>query len=833
MTTSFSCLLTAKKNISEIKGTLSNATIDNQGPKGNTSVHITGADDSFVSFGTEIGQFGSNDFTVAFWVQTSESHRYFDIAGNRTAGSHGNFFCIRMTGKHESRPAGIISVEVDQDQNGTNYIAVDSKTAGFNDGKWHHIVVVRQGTSLKLYIDGVVSGNTTGKGVTNIANGNAFKLGRSLAGFENKFAANARYSGFSVYDTALNESDISSLFSGDETTVPALIGIGMGNQLWTRKTLTSNWEHIPNSGAVLGITAMPDGTIVGIGMNNQLWTRKTLTSNWEHIPNSGAVLGITAMPDGTIVGIGMDNQLWTRKTLTSNWEHIPNSGAVLGITAMPDGTIVGIGMNNQLWTRKTLTSNWEHIPNSGSVLGITVMPDGTIVGIGMDNQLWTRKTLTSNWEHIPNSGSVLGIVSYSGVAASASSVANLISGTKIKLKSWKGDYLHRPDSQQGVTTWNTGIGNEWVVELIGDNKIKLKSWKGDYLHRPDSQQGVTTWGTGIGNEWVVELIGDNKIKLKSWKGDYLHRPDSQQGVTTWGTGIGNEWGLEVISTDAEFIKPAPEPTPETPVTDSDEFTTTATQGVTISKLVHKGQVKRTQSDEYIEISNTDKTPSDISGWKITSAGSSKQVFTFPEGTILEGGKSFCVYTNEVHPETGGFSFGSKSAIWNDAGDEAKLFDAAGNNVSTLAYGRNTVAGIKKEFKVPELKFVATYNAVNKQMSLGGKVTFTEAVSLAIQSFLEDDNEIESPLGLIMNDPGSFDLTGDVTKAMATEKVRSYLNEGGVLTLYPTAELSTAENGETVEENWIFELSLPAMGDTIFWAIVPRSGEEKVYNYGFS
>jgi hypothetical protein len=38
-----------------------------------------------------------------------------------------------MTGKHESRPAGIISAEVDQDQNGTNYIGVESKTAGFND----------------------------------------------------------------------------------------------------------------------------------------------------------------------------------------------------------------------------------------------------------------------------------------------------------------------------------------------------------------------------------------------------------------------------------------------------------------------------------------------------------------------------------------------------------------------------------------------------------------------------------------------------------------------------------------------------------------------------
>jgi hypothetical protein len=118
-------------------------------------------------------------------------------------------------------------------------------------------------------------------------------------------------------------------------------------------------------------------------------------------------------------------------------------------------------------------------------------------------------------------------------------------GTKIRLKSWKGDYLHRPNTAQGVTTWYTGIGNEWIVECR-DNKIHLKSWKGDYLHRPDTAQGVTTWYTGIGNEWTVEHAGD-KIKLRSWKGDYLHRPNTAQGVTTWYTGIGNEWTVELLS----------------------------------------------------------------------------------------------------------------------------------------------------------------------------------------------------------------------------------------------------------------------------------------------
>ncbi|MFM6473361.1 MAG: lamin tail domain-containing protein, partial [Dolichospermum sp.] len=173
-----------------------------------------------------------------------------------------------------------------------------------------------------------------------------------------------------------------------------------------------------------------------------------------------------------------------------------------------------------------------------------------------------------------------------------------------------------------------------------------------------------------------------------------------------------------VPTPAPQPTPAPVPTPEPLVTDSEEFTITATTNVTISKLVYKGAVKRTQADEYIEISNLGNSPANISGWKITSAASSKQFLTFPPGTILEGGKSFRIYTNEVHPETGGFSFGSKTAIWNDAGDEAKLFDTAGSNVSTLAYGKNTVAGIKQKLKVPQLKFVATHTLINKQMALG-------------------------------------------------------------------------------------------------------------------
>ena len=114
----------------------------------------------------------------------------------------------------------------------------------------------------------------------------------------------------------------------------------------------------------------------------------------------------------------------------------------------------------------------------------------------------------------------------------------------VRLRSWKGDCLHRPDGPQGVTTYSSGVGNVWRPVRAPGGAFLLKSWKDDYLHRPDSpENGVTTWAATGGSLWTLELVGD-KVDLRSWKGDYLHRPDSPQGVTTWVKGGGSDWILE-------------------------------------------------------------------------------------------------------------------------------------------------------------------------------------------------------------------------------------------------------------------------------------------------
>ena len=108
--------------------------------------------------------------------------------------------------------------------------------------------------------------------------------------------------------------------------------------------------------------------------------------------------------------------------------------------------------------------------------------------------------------------------------------------------------------------------------------------------------------------------------------------------------------------------------------------------VVIVSIAFDGGVKRTESDEYVVVGNEGSEAADIGGWRL-HADDRGQEFACPEGTVLQPGQMVRVYTNEVHPETGGYSFESGSALWNNHGDTGRLFDDSGALVSSFAYGK--------------------------------------------------------------------------------------------------------------------------------------------------
>lgn len=188
--------------VSGIKAKLSNATWSGHGRIGN-AIRIDGrVKDSRIVFGQEVARFGTSDFTIAFGmnVQGTYGQKVLHVIGNRSTSGHGNFFSIRMKNQ------GQLTFEVDENTRGKNYASLNSKRP-LKDSKWHHIAAVRQGRSLKLYIDGELADEGTSKtGIANIKTDAALLLGaRGLK------TAISQYEDLRIYHTALSAADIKAL----------------------------------------------------------------------------------------------------------------------------------------------------------------------------------------------------------------------------------------------------------------------------------------------------------------------------------------------------------------------------------------------------------------------------------------------------------------------------------------------------------------------------------------------------------------------------------------------------------------------------------------------
>lgn len=164
------------------------------------------------------------------------------------------------------------------------------------------------------------------------------------------------------------------------------------------------------------------------------------------------------------------------------------------------------------------------------------------------------------------------------------------------------------------------------------------------------------------------------------------------GPVSGGAGLQLEWPHEVSSTDecmgapkAAPLPPEPQPAPQpAPHIEPQPEPVPMMAKVVITTIFYDAVTKRTEADEYIEIGNQGNAPADISGWRVY-ADDRDQDFVFATGTVLQPGQIIRIYTNEIHPETGGYSFGSKSAIWNNQGDTGYLYDAAGQVASSYRY----------------------------------------------------------------------------------------------------------------------------------------------------
>ncbi len=124
---------------------------------------LAGTNDSVI-LGTNVGNFGSSDFTVEFWMQTSGFNQ--PVLGKHRPCGAGNYWDLKVF-------EGQILVELAT--NDTAY-AQTASSREVSDGRFHHVAMVRQSTTLKCYLDGALEGSITVPVVV-LANADPLELG--------------------------------------------------------------------------------------------------------------------------------------------------------------------------------------------------------------------------------------------------------------------------------------------------------------------------------------------------------------------------------------------------------------------------------------------------------------------------------------------------------------------------------------------------------------------------------------------------------------------------------------------------------------------------------
>ena len=119
---------------------------------------VTGA----IDFGNQVGNFGTNDFTIDFWLQT-QSTRQEAILSKRVGCYCASFWNIFANG-------GCIRFEFCHDGSCSIYQNFTESEKKINDGQFHHVAVTRSNVFSTIYVDGSLAAWSTASAVAMLSN---------------------------------------------------------------------------------------------------------------------------------------------------------------------------------------------------------------------------------------------------------------------------------------------------------------------------------------------------------------------------------------------------------------------------------------------------------------------------------------------------------------------------------------------------------------------------------------------------------------------------------------------------------------------------------------
>ena len=164
-----------------------------------------------LNFSTNVGNFGTNNFTVEFWINTVSTQTEEAVMEKRSVCNLGNQWNIRYGVGADHAAVNALKIGFELMTPTADFGGVSAQT--INDGIWHHIALVRNRQNASLYFDGVLSTNITMPGVVNISNDQPFRVGQSVCQCcDGTRPFSGSLDELTMYDRALSAAEIYDIF---------------------------------------------------------------------------------------------------------------------------------------------------------------------------------------------------------------------------------------------------------------------------------------------------------------------------------------------------------------------------------------------------------------------------------------------------------------------------------------------------------------------------------------------------------------------------------------------------------------------------------------------
>jgi hypothetical protein len=163
----------------------------------NSSLNFDGTDDKVST--TDLDPF--DDFSAAAWIKTSASGAIQRIM-DKDGGAGNDYWTVYVT------LGGTIEADLRNGAGSTTNV-ITSKT--FNDGNWHHVVFVRSGSNLTIYVDGMVAASGT-KTTFTFNNANAFAIGNAAVSVSGQYFT-GKIDDVRVYRYGLTQKQVLDIYN--------------------------------------------------------------------------------------------------------------------------------------------------------------------------------------------------------------------------------------------------------------------------------------------------------------------------------------------------------------------------------------------------------------------------------------------------------------------------------------------------------------------------------------------------------------------------------------------------------------------------------------------